>query len=199
MRPILTERLLLRPFERVDLEAFAAYRSDPDVARYQSWSTPYTLADAERFLEGQLEAGADQPGGWRQLAVVERASGRLCGDCAIHLVAGQPATAELGVTLAPASQGRGLAAEALGALVTTLFERRGLHRVFACADDRNHPVQRLLERLGFRREARLVEADWCKGEWATLVVYALLAREWTDPGSDRGRPARTRRDARPDG
>jgi RimJ/RimL family protein N-acetyltransferase len=32
--------------------------------------------------------------------------------------------------------------------------------------------------LGFRREARLVEADWFKGEWSTLCVYAILDREW---------------------
>lgn len=53
-----------------------------------------------------------------------------------------------------------------------------MHRVFARADDRNTAVHRLLERLGFRREARLVEADWFKGEWTTLRVYAVLEREW---------------------
>jgi RimJ/RimL family protein N-acetyltransferase len=39
-------------------------------------------------------------------------------------------------------------------------------------------VQRVLERLGFRCEARHVEADWFKGEWTTLRVYAVLEREW---------------------
>jgi RimJ/RimL family protein N-acetyltransferase len=53
-----------------------------------------------------------------------------------------------------------------------------MHRVFAEADDRNAAVKRLLERLGFRCEARLVEADWFKGEWSTLCVYAILDREW---------------------
>ena len=72
----------------------------------------------------------------------------------------------------------GLATEALGAVVTRLFEDHGLHRVFAQADDRNLPVHRLLERLGFRREARLVEADWFKGEWTALRIYACLRHEW---------------------
>jgi RimJ/RimL family protein N-acetyltransferase len=59
------------------------------------------------------------------------------------------------------------------------YERyRQMHRVFAEADDRNVPVRRLLERLGFRCEARLVEADWFKGEWSTLRLYAMLNREW---------------------
>jgi RimJ/RimL family protein N-acetyltransferase len=32
--------------------------------------------------------------------------------------------------------------------------------------------------LGFRCEARQVEADWFKGEWSTLCLYAMLNREW---------------------
>ena len=62
--------------------------------------------------------------------------------------------------------------------MTRLFEQHDIHRVFAKADDRNVAVHRLLERLGFRCEARLVEADWFKGEWATLRTYAILRREW---------------------
>ena len=89
-----------------------------------------------------------------------------------------PATAEVGVTFAPAHQGTGLATEALKAVITELFHNHGLHRVYAEADDRNVAVQRLLERLGLRCEARLVEADWFKGEWTTLRIYAILSREW---------------------
>jgi RimJ/RimL family protein N-acetyltransferase len=49
-------------------------------------------------------------------------------------------------------------------------------------------VHRLLEGLGFRCEARLVEAEWFKGEWCSLRIYALLAHEWgrESPGA-RGR------------
>ena len=89
-----------------------------------------------------------------------------------------PRTADVGVTLAPAWQGSGLATEALCAVITRLFDRHGIHRVYAQADDRNLPVHRLLERLGFRCEARLLEADWFKGEWATLRTYSILRREW---------------------
>jgi RimJ/RimL family protein N-acetyltransferase len=102
----------------------------------------------------------------------------------VRVLADQPATAEVGVTFAPAHQGTGLAREALAAVVGTLFADRGLHRVFAQADDRNVAVHRLLERLGFRCEARLVEADWFKGEWTTLRTYGLLRREWASGRRD---------------
>jgi RimJ/RimL family protein N-acetyltransferase len=177
---ILTDRLRLRPFRVDDLESFVAYRSDPEVARYQSWDSAYSMADAESFLSSQRELVFGQPGEWLQLAIVDRATGAVCGDCAVRVATDQPATAEIGVTLAQASQGKGVAAEALSALVTELFERHGMHRVVAEADDRNVPVRRLLERLGFRCEARLVEAEWFKGEWSTLRLYAMLDREWRE-------------------
>jgi RimJ/RimL family protein N-acetyltransferase len=179
---IVTERLSLRPFQADDLDAFVAYRSDPEVARYQSWDCTYSTADAESFLGAQRELAFGQPGEWLQLAIVDRETAAVCGDCAVRVVTDQPATAEVGVTLAQAHQGKGLATEALTAVVTELFEQLGIHRVFAEADDRNLRVRRLLERLGFRCEARLVEADWFKGEWSTLRLYAILDREWRPEG-----------------
>jgi RimJ/RimL family protein N-acetyltransferase len=138
------------------------------------------MADAERFLASQEDVELGAPGAWVQLAAIDRRTGALCGDCAVRVVSDQPDTAEVGVTLAPAHQGSGLATEALAAVVAELFEHHGLHRVYAEADDRNVAVHRLLERLGFRCEARLVEADWFKGEWSTLRVFGLLDREWAD-------------------
>jgi aminoglycoside 6'-N-acetyltransferase len=175
---IVTERLTLRPFEAGDLPAFVGYRSAPGVSDYQSWTPSFSMADAEEFLASQEGIEFGQAGEWLQLAAIHRATGTLCGDCAVHVSADQPATAEVGVTLAPEHQGSGLAAEALGAVVDRLFEELGLHRVYAEADDRNVAVHRLLERLGFRCEARLVEADHFKGEWTTVRVYARLRREW---------------------
>jgi RimJ/RimL family protein N-acetyltransferase len=175
---IVTARLVLRALRADDLPAFAAYRADPAVARFQGWEAGYTQADAERLLAAQRDVTLGRPGSSLQIAVADRADDVLLGDCYVRICVSPPATAEIGVTLAPSSQGRGMAAEALRALVGALFERHGLHRLFAEADDRNAAVHRLLERLGFRCEARLVEEDWFKGERTTLRVYGLLAREW---------------------
>jgi aminoglycoside 6'-N-acetyltransferase len=173
-----TERLVVRQFGPADLDAFVRYRSDPEDARYQAWDAPFPRHQANHVIASEHGGDLLRPGAWLQLAVADRRSGELHGDCAVHPVADQPATAEVGVTFARSSQGRGLATEALGAVVSWLFAEHALHRVFAHADERNEPVRRLLERLGFRREAAFVDADWFKDEWTTLLVYAVLAREW---------------------
>jgi RimJ/RimL family protein N-acetyltransferase len=175
---LVTPRLLLRLLGPGDVDAFAAYRGHPDVARYQSWDAGYSRADAERLVAGQADARFAEPDRWIQVAALDRATGELCGDCAVHVETDPPRTAEVGVTFAPGTQGRGLATEALGAVVSSLFSDHGLHRVYARADDRNLAVHRLLERLGFRCEARHVDAELFKGDWCTMRTYALLRREW---------------------
>jgi RimJ/RimL family protein N-acetyltransferase len=175
---LVTERLILRPLREADLPALVAYRSDPEVARFQTWDTDWSADDARRLLASQRGVELGQPGVWVQLAAVDRVDGTLYGDCAARVVPEQRATAEIGITFGRAGQGRGLASEALAALVGALFEEHDLHRVFAETDDRNPAVHRLLERLGFRCEGRHVDADWCKGEWVTLRMFALLETEW---------------------
>ena len=172
-----TARLTIEPLSERDVDAFTEYRRDPEVARYQSWDVDYSRADAERMLAGQPDGQLPPPGSWLQLAVRETASGRLLGDLALHRLDEQPDTFEIGVTLAPSSQGRGIGTEALGVLLDFVFDHEHAHRVVAYCDSRNGPVARLLTRLGFRRESSQVDADWFKGEWTTLDGYALLARE----------------------
>jgi RimJ/RimL family protein N-acetyltransferase len=135
------------------------------------------MDDARELLASQQGVTLGQPGTWVQLAAADRADGTVYGDCAARVVP-EGRSAEVGITFARAGQGRGLAGEALTALVGALFEQHDLHRVHAETDDRNVAVHRLLERLGFRCEGRQVEAEWCKGEWVTLRLFAILGREW---------------------
>src|SRR5215207_2695653 len=104
-----TERLVLRRFRPEDLDAFVAYRSDPEVARYQDWEAPYQLSQARQFLHELQAVHPDMPGEWFQFAVTLRHTDRLIGDCAAHVKAEDPRQAEIGFTLAPEHQGYGYA------------------------------------------------------------------------------------------
>lgn len=173
-----TPRLVVRRFEPSDAGAFAAYRSDPDVAQYQGWEAPYAREEADRFIASLASATPGTPGQWFQFAVGIAPGGELIGDCALRCGRQDPRQAELGFSFARTHQGRGLAAEAVQALLAYAFTRLALHRVFALTDARNGPAQRLLERTGFRREGRFEQAAWFRGAWATEVLYAQLASEW---------------------
>lgn len=162
-----------------DLDAFVAYRRDPAVAHYQSWTTEYSRADAERLLTEQAAWEFPPAGEWMQFAV-RSPGGELLGDVALHPLDDQPDSYELGVTVAPAAQGRGVAGTALAAVVDHLVRERGAHRIVATCDTRNEPVKRMLARVGFTHEGTAREADWFKEEWTTVETWAVLAREWRE-------------------
>jgi RimJ/RimL family protein N-acetyltransferase len=173
-----SERLLLRRFQPGDLDAFVAYRSDPQVARYQSWELPYLPSQARQFLADLQAIHPDTPGEWFQFAVALRRTDLLIGDCAALVRADDPRQAEIGFTLGRAHQGQGYGTEAVRRLLDYLLIQRGKHRVSANCDARNTRSAALLERVGMRREGHLRESTWCKGEWTSDLLYAVLGREW---------------------
>ena len=95
------ERLVLRRFRPEDLDTFVAYRSDPEIARDQSWEAPYPPGQARQFLQELATIHPDTPGEWFQFAVALRTTDRLIGDCAAHVPVDDPRQAEIGFTLAP--------------------------------------------------------------------------------------------------
>ncbi len=173
-----TPRLILRPFEDRDAVPFAAYRSDPEVARYQGWEAPYSLEQAEQFVGEMKTRAPGVPGVWFQLAIERKEDGALIGDCVFKRLEYELRVAEIGYTLARAYQHRGYGSEAIRALLDYIFGAFGLHRVLANCDPQNAASIRLLEKLGFRHEGCFIESLWLKGEWVDEDWYAILDREW---------------------
>ncbi|WP_299795692.1 GNAT family protein [uncultured Shewanella sp.] len=179
MKPLFqTERIICREFEPDDLEAFAAYRALPEVARYQSWSE-YCYRDALALYEEMNKVPFATVGHWFQLAIVtkaEQGSQQMLGDLAVHFIDGRQI--EIGFTFAPDFQGQGYASEAVLGLLTYLFSELKPHRVIATTDCENVPSWLLLERVGLRREAHFIENVFFKGAWGSEFQYAILASEW---------------------
>lgn len=167
-----TDRLVLRRFTEADLPAFISYRGDPEVARFQSWSS-YSREDAEEFFAKQKNLAFDTDGTWFQIALARKTDSELVGDIAVHFF-DDARQAELGFTLAKRHQKQGLAVEALAAVVDLLFAKLHKHRLSATVDTRNVDAIRLLSRMSFRREAHHVKNILFKGEWSDEYGYALL-------------------------
>lgn len=175
-----TDRLVIRRFRSEDASSLVAYRSDPAVARYQSWDIPFTHAQARSFIDSLDGANPDTPGEWFQFAVVDAATGGHIGDVAAGVDADDPRLATIGVTLAVSAQGRGYAGEAVAWLLDYLFLERKKHRVTADCDVRNGKITALFDRLRMRCEGHHLQSAWWKDEWVDEYVYAILAREWLE-------------------
>ncbi|MBK8857567.1 MAG: GNAT family N-acetyltransferase [Opitutaceae bacterium] len=174
---LFTQRLIIRQLVPSDAEALYVYRSDPGVLRFQSWE-PASVEEVRSFIERLRTLEPLTPGEWFQIGIALRATGELVGDFGLQARADDPRLVEVGITLAPRFQHQGLASEALRALLEFLFTRTETHRVHCSVDPQNHSCLRLLEKIGMRREAHLIESLWLKGAWVDDVIYAMLRREW---------------------
>lgn len=168
-----TDRLTIRPVSPDDAPAFLVWRSQPEVVRFM-YQPPWDTATAERKLRTWSSAPFEDVGDVLVLAV--ELDGVVVGEAMLKWATG-PLQAEVGYALHPDVAGRGLATEAAGAALDLAFTGYGFHRVFARIDEENGASVRVAERLGMRREARLVESDLRDGGWSTELVYALLDRE----------------------
>lgn len=172
-----SSRLILRRFRDRDLPNFVAYRNDPEVARYQSW-TSLSEREARHFIDEMKIAQPGLRGEWFQFAIEHKASHELIGDCALQVKAEDGRQAEIGYTLARAYHHQGYGREAVATLLEYAFRTLNLHRVFAQADCRNDASVHLLEQLGLRREGHFIQNFWFKGHWIDEYLYAILQAEW---------------------
>jgi RimJ/RimL family protein N-acetyltransferase len=176
--PLETDRLFLRPFVAEDFEALLAIHSQAEVVRYLYWE-PMSESDVRAALErkiGQTAIRAEREN--LSLGVVLKATSELIGDCTLFYLSSLHRQGEIGFAFHPDHHGRGYATEAARLLLRLAFEELDLHRVIGRLEARNTASARLLERLGMRQEAHLVENEFVKGEWQSELVFALLAREW---------------------
>jgi RimJ/RimL family protein N-acetyltransferase len=176
--PWRTERLVLRLFADDDLEALHDMQSRPEVAKYLYWS-PRSRSEAARSLQEKITCrGIEADGDILNLAVTRAAGGPVIGDLMVRYASATHLQAEIGYVFHPDAQGQGLATEAMRLVVDRAFAGLGLHRVYGRIDARNTASARVLERLGMRHEAHLVQNEWVKGEWTDEAIYGVLADEW---------------------
>lgn len=176
-----TPRLLLRPLAAADRDALFAIDSDVRVARYGSrpaWTSP---DEAAAYLA--KDAGQRADGEFLRFAIERREDGALVGVCMLFEHDAECRCAEVGYGLGPDVWGRGYAREAVGRLLDHGFGALDLNRIEADVDPRNVASQRLLERLGFRREGLLRERWIVAGEKSDSVIFGLLASEWPHPAT----------------
>jgi aminoglycoside 6'-N-acetyltransferase len=188
---IQTARLLVRRFQEGDLTTFVEYRNDPEVARYQGWDS-IPEARAAAMLQEQMAIEPGVPGQWFQFAIEHKDTHQLVGDCGLSVLVQDARQAQLGITLAHAHQGQGLATEAVNAVLDYAFINLDLHRVIATVDVENLRSAALMERVGLRREGHFIKNAWFKGHWSDEYLYAVLQAEWLPRrGLPAGLPQRT--------
>lgn len=178
-----TTRLLLRPIDRTDAKAIFEYRSDSAANKYQGW-IPKTINEVDEFI-GKISPEINIPNTWAQFAVVLKENNQLIGDIGIHFLdTADNRQVEVGFTLNKLFRGKGYATEALAHVLSYLFNDLDKHRIIASIDPNNLDSIKVVEKLGFRKEAHFKKCILINREWTDDLVFAILGEEWVEREDD---------------
>ena len=164
-----TERLILRRYEKEDLQDLFEYLSDKKVVEYEPYK-PMTIDETKENLEWRI--GTNE-----MIAVELKSTHKMIGN--VYLGQRDFEALEIGYVFNQKYWGNGYAAESCKILVQRAFSR-GIHRIYAECDPNNKSSWKLLETLGFQKEAHLKQnVYFWKDEddqpiWKDTYVYAKL-------------------------
>ncbi len=171
-----TKRLILRPINLDDKSEIFKYRSDAETNKYQGW-IPKSMDDVETFI-GKISKNINEPETWFQFVIIENKTQKIIGDLGVHFFDSENKQVAIGYTLNKDFQKKGYAIESVKRVIDYLFNELDKHRVIASIDPDNENSIRLVERIGFRKEAHFVESLFINGKWVDDLIYALIEKDW---------------------
>lgn len=106
--------------------------------------------------------------------IVEKETGLPVGACGMNYYSAEHEKAETGYWLLPPHWKKGIMQEVMPAMIQHLFTNWKLHRLEAIIEAGNETSCRLVEKLGFRYEGTLRDAEIKRGRRISLLMYSLL-------------------------
>ncbi len=181
---ILGKRVRLRPLEREDLPRFVRWISDPEIRAHVAQYKPLSLAQEEQWYARNLEAGDTQS--WaidaRREQTTTEDPWEHIGVCGYHAIDWRNRSGEVGILIGAREYwGRGFGADAMQTLVGWGFSVLNLNRVHLYVYADNARAIRCYEKVGFRAEGCLRQANFYSGAYRDAVVMGLLREEWRPP------------------
>jgi RimJ/RimL family protein N-acetyltransferase len=165
--PIVTERLVLRPYEAADLaQLHAVLYSDGEAMALLGG--PRELSGTRAALERSIRQQNAE--GYSFWPVIERSSGSLVGEAGLFPLSPGGPDISLGYAFGTRYWGRGYATEAARAVLAEAFGPLGMERVVAITREANLGSRNVLRKLGFRM-------DGCRHVWGAEQLYFVLERD----------------------
>jgi RimJ/RimL family protein N-acetyltransferase len=167
------ERIILRAWQKADLETFTRWFDDPEVTIYLGNAYPaLSYEEEERFYESTSQQK-------HRYCIVTKDEGVLIGNCAIHGIDTKNRSAEMGIVIGEkAYWNKGYGREALTLLMEIGFEGLGLNRMWLQHVDFNERGHRCYLAAGLTEEGRARQANFVKGAFHDDVIMSILSEEY---------------------
>lgn len=166
---------ILRKWRMEDAKDVAEGANNPKIAANlrNAFPNPYTLADAEWFMNDCIEKE-----GKSQIARAIEADGKVIGSIAIIFGSDvYEKSAELGYWLAEDYWRQGITSRAVRMLCREVFDSFDIVRIFAEPYEQNAGSRGVLEKAGFTLEGVMRNGVYKNGEVFSYCMYSILKEE----------------------
>ncbi len=175
MTTLETERLLMRPWTRDDLDVYAEIFANEETMRFSFKRRALTREESEEALERHV--AHFEKHGFGTWAVIPKDVGKIVGYTGLQLPYWFPAllpSVEVGYRFHPDHWGKGYATEAARESLRYGFEDAGLEEIIAIYEPDNVRSGLVMERLGMRFVKDLRDPT----DQVPLRMYAITKAEW---------------------
>lgn len=172
--PVLrTDRLTLRDLREGDARRIFDMRASGRMNTFIARENMNDPARSIELVDGCVKAFNERSGiAW---AGILREGNEIIGTCGYNRIDHENRRAELGGELAPEYWGKGIALEAVRAIVEFGLGPMRLHSIEAWVEPGNRGAILLLEHLGFVKEAHYRDRIYFRGEYRDMAVYSCVA------------------------
>ena len=178
-----SERLLFRKLLLSDAKDLLLIRSNDAVMKYLDIARFESIADAEKMVQTVSESYDRETGiNW---GIVEKHSNNFIGYFGFWRMIPEHCRAEIGYALKPEYWGRGYMYETINRMVRFGFKNMNLHSIEANVNPDNDKSKKVLEKIGFKKEAYFRENYLFNNRFLDSIIYSLLEKDLTDELSKR--------------
>ena len=173
-----SKRLLFRKILLSDAKDLLLLRSNDDVMRFMDVVRFESISDAEKLINTIEEGYKKQEGiTW---AIIDKHSNSFIGYFGFWRMIPEHCRAEIGYALKREYWGKGYMYETINRMVRFGFENIKLHSIEANVNPANEKSKRVLEKIGFKKEAYFRENYLFNNKFLDSIIYSLLEKDLTD-------------------
>lgn len=180
-----TERLILRRFTLSDSDdAYLNWFSDPDAARYMRWEAHTDVSQTREFLN-RVVSDYEKPDFYRW-AVVLKSDKKAIGAVGLQVVSEYDSVADVSYVLGGAYRNRGIASEALRAVLGYAFTAVGVNRVEGYHSVNNPASGKVMLNAGMKYEGLALQKYRSRAGYEDCGLYAAVPDIWLRAESSDG-------------
>lgn len=176
-KPLIGERVVLRPFGEKDLPHIIRWSNDAELRKLIGEIAPISEAEAEKFYK---ELRSDETRAW--YTIVLKKDNRVIGEAGLLRMFKPWRHTDMTIIIGEKdARGKGYGKEAGHLLLNHAFHNLGFHRISVGIVTFNKPAIRYWKSLGFKKEGIHREEYYCDNKYSDFIMMSILENEYKKP------------------